>query len=220
MNILTDKISLHKHKFDLYFDYLIKTNLVHNLTAIVDYEDVLAKHFLDSITAEHLLPTNANMLDIGAGAGFPSVPIKIMRDDIKVTMLDSVAKKVNFLKELINILDLSDIKAIHTRVEDYKDKGLYDIVVSRAVAGLPTLVEYALPFLKVGGKFVAYKSNNIESELIKAKSAIQICGGTLDDILEVKIDRYTTRKLITIKKESPTPSGYPRRGNKPRLKPL
>ena len=220
MNILTDLIESNKVKFDLYYKYLLEQNKIHNFTTIVDYEDVYKKDFLDSLIAYDIIYHNCVVLDIGAGAGFPSVPLKIVRDDITVTMLDSVKKKVNFLNDLVSVLGLTNIIAKHLRIEDYKDYENYDTVVSRAVANLSTLTEYALPFVKIGGYFLAYKSNSIENELNEANKAIQVCGGKLEGVQEFCLDGNIVRKLVIIKKVQRTPDGYPRGGNKPRLKPL
>jgi len=215
---------------ETYFNYLIEQNKIHNLTAITDRDEVWVKHFEDSLAAADLIPRGAKVLDIGAGAGFPSVPLKIKREDINVTMLDSVRKKVDFLNNLVELLGLSDIKAIHTRIEDFIPslrgkaeaipcKDIYNVCVARAVAKLNVLCEYALPFVKVGGIFIAYKSVEIDKELEEASNAIKILGGELKEIKDYSL-KFGERKLIVIKKTKPTPPEYPRGGNKPRLKPL
>ena len=153
--------------FNRYAEMLRERNEKINLTAITEPEEVKIKHFLDSCSAAELLPGGASVLDIGSGAGFPGLPLKIVRPDLTVTLLDSVNKKVAFMNDVVAELKLSGATAVHARIEDFPHKGEYDAVVSRAVAELTTLAEYALPFVKIGGAFIAYKSEKAES----AKSA-------------------------------------------------
>ena len=160
------------------------------------------------------------MLDIGSGAGFPGLPLKIVRPDLTVTLLDSVNKKVAFVSDVVAELKLSGVTAVHARIEDFPHKGEYDAVVSRAVAELSTLAEYALPFVKIGGAFIAYKSEKAESEAEAAASAITLLGGRIREIREAFVAAGLTRKLIIIDKIAPTPPKYPRGKNLPRLKPL
>jgi len=217
-------------KFETYYNYLISENQKYNLTAITDMEEVFVKHFEDSLTAADLIPHNASVLDIGAGAGFPSVPLKLVRDDITVTMLDSVGKKADFLNKLIGLLKLERIKAIHVRVEDYMTaktnpptRPEFDIVTARAVAPLNTLAEYALPFVKIGGKFIAYKSSEIDNEINNAQNALKILGGKIIKTKHVTLlckDEKINRSLVVVAKISETPPQYPRKGNKPRLQAL
>lgn len=191
-----------------------------NLTAITEPEEVKVKHFLDSCSAAELLPGGASVLDIGSGAGFPGLPLKIVRPDLTVTLLDSVNKKVAFVSDVVAELKLSGVTAVHARIEDFPHKGEYDAVVSRAVAELSTLAEYALPFVKIGGAFIAYKSEKAESEAEAAASAITLLGGRIREIREAFVAAGLTRKLIIIDKIAPTPPKYPRGKNLPRLKPL
>jgi len=220
------KIFFNNERFEKYYDYLIAENHKYNLTAITEREEVFVKHFEDSITAVDLIPNGANVLDVGAGAGFPSVPLKIMRDDIIVTMLDGVGKKVDFLNRLSKLLSLNGIEAIHTRVEDFVSSGSrlkYDVVVARAVASLNTLAEYALPFVKTGGVFIAYKASGIDDEIKNAQNALDILGGKITQIKPVVLQckgEQISRNLVAITKIAETPSKYPRKGNKPRLQPL
>ena len=236
-------------KFETYYNYLIAENQKHNLTAITEREDVFVKHFEDSLAGADLIPAGASVLDIGAGAGFPSVPLKIIRDDITVTMLDSVGKKVDFLNRLVGILELEGIEAIHTRIEDFEMCGTpktasptelscvveddcrgrrlrrpaFDIVVARAVASLNILCEYALPFVKVGGSFVAYKAVGVEDEIKAAQNALKILGGKITQVKQVSLEckgEKLERNLIVVTKVADTPPKYPRSGNKPRLQPL
>jgi len=209
-------------QFEDYYNLLIEWNNKFNLTAITELNDVIEKHFIDSV-----LPLNnlnkLKVIDIGAGAGFPSVPLKIMNPDIELVMVDSVNKKITFLNEVINKLCLKNAKAIHSRVEDlannpnFREK--FDLGVARAVASLNTLSEYVLPFIRLGGKFVAYKSVTAEEELKTAEKAIKILGGTLKDVKNYTLGD-NTRVVITINKTIKTPPKYPRDKNKPRLNPI
>lgn len=206
--------------FNRYAEMLRERNEKINLTAITEPEEVKVKHFLDSCSAAELLPGGASVLDIGSGAGFPGLPLKIVRPDLTVTLLDSVNKKVAFVSDVVAELKLSGVTAVHARIEDFPHKGEYDAVVSRAVAELSTLAEYALPFVKIGGAFIAYKSEKAESEAEAAASAITLLGGRIREIREAFVATGLTRKLIIIDKIAPTPQKYPRGKNLPRLKPL
>lgn len=206
--------------FNRYAEMLRERNEKINLTAITEPEEVKVKHFLDSCSAAELLPGGASVLDIGSGAGFPGLPLKIVRPDLTVTLLDSVNKKVAFMNDVVAELKLSGVTAVHARIEDFPHKGEYDAVVSRAVAELSTLAEYALPFVKIGGAFIAYKSEKAESEAEAAASAITLLGGRIREIREAFVATGLTRKLIIIDKIAPTPPKYPRGKNLPRLKPL
>lgn len=206
-------------KFNLYYNLLIEWNEKFNLTSVTEREKVELLHFKDSVLCEDLIDKGEELLDVGSGAGFPGIPLKIVREDIKVTLIDSVNKKVTFLNEVISKLGLSEIKAIHTRIEDYKEKK-FDVVTSRAVAPLNVLVEYCLPFVKKGGKMIAYKSADIESELNEAKKAIEFLGGEKPTIFTRNLNEEIKRSFVIIKKIKESPLGYPRGGNKPRLKPI
>jgi len=208
-----------KEIYEKYYDFLTEWNNKINLTSITQKEEVYSKHFLDSILIADEFSKNAKVLDIGSGAGFPAVPLKIEREDLDITMLDSVGKKVDFLNLLVNHLQLSNIKAVKSRIEEYKVFN-YDYVTSRAVAALNILVEYCLPFLRVGGIMIAYKSQKAEEEIIEAKKAINLLGGKIIKVVEKKLDDQTDRKFIFIQKIKESPKGYPRSGNKPRLKPI
>lgn len=212
--------SLNKEeKFNLYSSLLLEWNEKFNLTAITDKEEIKEKHFIDSLSALPYIDKGCSLLDIGSGAGFPGIPLKIIREDLSVTLLDSVNKKVIFLCEVIKSLELKNIKAIHSRVEDLKKEEKFDVVVSRAVAELRTLSEYALPFVKVGGLFISYKSEKTDEEIKNAKNALSILGGKIIEVVEVSRNG-NNRKLIIIKKISETPIKYPRGKNLPRVKPL
>ena len=213
------------NQFEEYFSMLIETNKVLNLTAITEEHDVLIKHFLDSVLICEHLKENAKLIDIGAGAGFPSVPIKILRPDIEIVMVDGLNKRITFLNEVITKLGLKNATAIHERCEllahkpEFREK--FDYCVARAVAETNVLAEYCLPFVKLFGYMVAYKSRNANEELEKAKSAIEVLGGKLTDVKNYKLKEIDAeRNLIFIQKKFKTPTKYPRGQNKPKLNPL
>ena len=209
--------------FYKYYTLLIEWNQKFNLTAITEQSEVITKHFLDSVICYNLLPQDAKIIDIGAGAGFPSFPLKILRPDLKITLIDSVNKKITFQQEVIKQLNFKNAEAIHTRAEDLakniKYRETFDACVSRAVAQLNTLAEYSLPFIKVGGTMFAYKANDVEEELKNSTKALSILGGKIKEIKVFNVDNVD-RKIIIINKISKTQSKYPRPGNKPRLMPL
>lgn len=204
--------------FIIFFNELIEYNKHINLTSIVEENEVIVKHFLDSAFPHFLIEQNAKVLDIGAGAGFPSLPLKFVRDDLKITMLDSLNKRVIFLDHIIKLLNLKNTNAVHSRIEEYKQKEKFDYVVVRAVASLSTLIEYALPFLKVGGFFLAYKSSNVEQE-INIENALKILGGKIEKVLNYDIEG-NKRTIIVIKKIKACNNMFPRGKNLPKLKPL
>ena len=207
-------------KFEQYYQMLVEWNEKFNLTAITERQEVKIKHFADSLCGERFISNGAKVLDIGAGAGFPSLPIKIIRNDIDLTMLDSVNKKVGFLNEVVRNLNLTSATALHTRVEDFNAKEKFDIVLSRAVASLNTLCEYALPFVKLGGLFIAYKSEKTDEEIEQAKNALAVLGGEIAQVTTESVADGITRKLVIIKKVKSSPIKYPRGKNLPRVKPL
>ena len=210
-------------QFDTFYNMVIETNKQFNLTAITEEREFAIKHILDSVLPYSFLPQNALVIDIGAGAGFPSIPLKIIRPDLNITMIDSLNKRVNFLNDVVAKLNLENIKAIHTRAEDFaiKNREQFDVAVARAVAPLCTLAEYCLPFVKVGGKFIAMKGSNLQEALLEAEFAIDLLGGecqTTQDVLVEEID--SKRQNLIIKKIKQSPAKYPRGKNLPRLKPL
>ena len=211
---------MEQQKFDLYYKLLVEWNQKFNLTTVTEREKVELLHFKDSVLPSNLIPNKSKLLDIGSGAGFPAIPLKIVRDDLDITMVDSVNKKITFLDEVISSIKLTGIRAIHKRVEDLDKKQKYDVVTSRAVAALNILVEYCLPYVKVGGFMLAYKSMEISQELDNAKKAIDILGGRVEKIEKIELDEEITRSFVVIRKVKESPSGYPRGGNKPRLKPI
>ena len=207
-------------KFKIYEQMLIETNKKFNLTSIDDPKEIRIKHFEDSLTIKSYINKGMKVLDIGSGAGFPGIPLRIEKD-FDLTLIDSVNKKVNFMNEVIEELNLEKAKAIHVRAEDYArdHREEFDMVISRAVANLSTLSEYALPFLKVGGIFIAMKGPKAEEEYDDAQNALKILGGELINI--DKIDLYgNTRKNILIKKVRSTKKKYPRGKNQPKKNPL
>ncbi len=199
--------------FIKYYNLLIEGNKICNLTAITDEDGVVEKHFYDSIFPQKYFSLNAKVLDIGAGAGFPSIPLKLVRNDLSFTLLDSLNKRINFLNNTIQTLNLKNIEAIHGRAEDfaklsdYREK--FDITTARAVANLKVLSEYCLPFVKVGGQFIAYKSGNCEEEINEAKQIIFELGGKISKVIDYNIGE-NSRKLVIIEKTKETPKKYPR----------
>ena len=210
-------------QFEKYYNLLIEWNEKFNLTAITDEDDVIEKHFVDSVLPHTLLKENSKIIDIGAGAGFPSLPLKILRPDLNFILIDSVNKKVTFINEVISQLSLSGIIAIHTRIEDLAVNPAYrenlDVCISRAVARLNTLVEYSLPFLKIGGEMIAYKSRQIEDEVQEAKKAIKQLGGNIKELTINNLEN-SDRNVIVIEKISACPDKFPRPKNLPRTKPI
>lgn len=210
-----------------YYEMLVEKNKVMNLTAITEFSDVLEKHFLDSIAVARYVKFSAGdtILDLGTGAGFPGMPLKILFPELKITLVDSLKKRLIFLDEVIAALELKDVATVHARAEDlardaaYREQ--YDYCVSRAVANLASLSEYCLPFVKVGGTFLAYKSGEIEEELVAAKRAIFLLGGKVEEILPFQLDgTELARSFVMLKKEKRTPKGYPRKAGLPTKKPL
>lgn len=218
--------------FEKYYELLIEKNKVMNLTAITDKEDVIVKHFIDSIALiPYLLDKGINInnklkiIDIGTGAGFPGLPLKIMMPDVKFTLLDSLNKRVSFLNEVIDELKLKDIEALHGRAEDYasdnKYREKYDICVSRAVANLSTLSEYCIPFVKEDGFFISYKAGESEEEINKSKNAIKILGGKINKVEEFVLPGTdASRVFVFIRKQELTDKKYPRKAGVPAKKPL
>ena len=208
-------------QFLKYYDFLVSENQKYNLTAITSKEEVFYKHFLDSVLPESEITKNAKIIDIGSGAGFPAVPLKIVRPDLKFTLVDSLNKRVNFLNELFILLNLGDIKAVHARAEDFikGNRESYDFAVARAVAPLNTLLEYMVPYLKVGGRCLIYKSQKLEEEIIEAKKAMEILSVKLVKVLEYELGD-ASRKILIVEKTEKTNEKYPRGKNLPKLKPL
>lgn len=218
INLSENQIKL----FYLYMNNLIEWNEKINLTAIKEEKDIVVKHFIDSIVIKDEI-VGSKMLDLGSGAGFPGIPLKIINNKLEVTLLDAVNKKVNFMNDTIEKLSLKDIIAIHSRAEDlahdekYREK--YDIVVSRAVSNMTTLVEYMVPFLKKGGKCICLKGPDVDKELEEAKNAIRLLGGKIEKKIQYELNG-NGRSLIVILKEKHTEQIYPRKQGKPIKEPL
>ncbi|MFH1347557.1 MAG: 16S rRNA (guanine(527)-N(7))-methyltransferase RsmG [Candidatus Margulisiibacteriota bacterium] len=210
--------------FDIYSEALLEWNEKFNLTAITDPEEIRLKHFEDSLAILQTIQlTNQSIIDIGAGAGFPGIPLKIKCPNIKLTLLEATKKKVEFLRHIVALLKLQDVKIISGRAEDIarEQRGLFDLAVSRAVAKLNILCEYCLPFVKVGGQFIAYKEEEVEDEVKEANNAIEILGGKLKEIKKVSLPNSNIiRSLVIIEKISPTPHKYPRRTGMAKKRPL
>ena len=207
-------------QFLIYYEMLIEKNKVMNLTAITEFDEVMKKHFIDSLSLVKAYDSRDNLpisvIDIGTGGGFPGIPLKITFPHLKVTLMDSLNKRVDFLKEVIEELDLSDIDVIHGRAEDFAKPGQlreqYDLCVSRAVANLSVLSEYCLPYVKVGGKFISYKSEKIVEEMKDAEYAIQLLGGRIGEQISFTLpDSDLGRKLGVVDQCDLTPDQYPRK---------
>lgn len=214
-------------KFVRYYELLVDYNTKINLTAITEPKDVAIKHFLDSVSLVGVydIAKNASIIDVGTGAGFPGLPLKIIRGDINLTLLDSLNKRVEFLKMCVSELGLENVECIHMRAEDAARKEeyreMYDVSVSRAVANMSTLCEYCLPFVKIGGKFAAFKGPMAKDELSASQNALSTLGGGSACIKLAKIaDEEMSHSIILVDKINPTPPKYPRIGNKALNKPL
>lgn len=212
-------------KFYQYMEVLIEWNEKINLTAIIEPNDIILKHFIDSITINKYVEGQQNVIDIGTGAGFPGIPLKILNKDVKVTLLDSLNKRIQFLKEVGKQLELTNIEYIHSRAEELAANALYrqqyDVVTSRAVARLTTLLEYMLPFVKIGGRCICMKGSNIREELEEAEKAIQLLGGKVEKIENLLLpDSNQERNIVIIKKVIDTPFKYPRKAGIPSKQPI
>ena len=216
------------NKFNKYYSLLIEWNKKINLTTITDYEDVIKKHFLDSVLLLKVLKkdlfTLKNIIDVGTGAGFPGVPLAIMLPDAKFTLVDSLNKRIQFLKEVIEILEIDNINLIHARAEElggdanYREK--YDICVSRAVAALPLLLEYCSPFIKKEGVLYMYKSVKVEEEIYSAENALSILNCSINKNILLSDENNFIRYILEIEKKEATPDKYPRKPGKAKKAPL
>ena len=221
---LTD---LQVDQFMTYYSFLVEKNKVMNLTAITEFNDVIDKHFIDSLTCVKAVDMTQikTIIDVGTGAGFPGIPVKIIYPDKNVLLLDSLNKRISFLNELIGMLDLKNINTLHSRAEeagqDHKYREKYDLVLSRAVSNLSVLCEYCLPLVKIGGSFLSYKTDGIENEIKDAANAIKILGGKIESKKELIIPETDIKRLlINIKKVKQTPGKYPRKAGTATKEPL
>lgn len=220
---LTDEQIAH---FIQYYEKLIDWNEKINLTAITEERDVVIKHFLDSLSVLPFIPKDArNCIDVGTGAGFPGIPIKIIKKDLSVTLLDSLDKRVRFLNDIISNLGLEKIRTIHGRAEDFarnkEYREVYDFGIARAVASLPVLAEYILPFVRIGGFFIAMKGSDVGNEINISKKAISVLGGRIHSVENFSLPYDSIgRHLVFIKKIRQTPTQYPRKSGKPSKSPI
>lgn len=212
-------------KFDTYAQLLVQTNRQYNLTSITEPDEIVYKHFIDSLalSVSAQIDPGARVIDVGTGAGFPGIPLLIIRPDIKLTLLDSTAKKLVFIENVLVELGLA-AETLHSRAElaarsaEYRER--FDVATARAVAALPVLSEYCLPFLKPGGRFIAMKSRGTDEEIVSAEGAIGLLGGKIDEIKRFEIENCGSRTLIITRKISQTPPKYPRASAQISKKPL
>lgn len=228
VNLKGLNLELNDEQIKNFYDFmnlLIEKNKVMNLTGITEPKEVILKHFVDSLTALKYVDENNSVIDVGTGAGFPGLPLKISDNSLEITLLDSLNKRINFLNEVIEYTGLDKIKTIHGRAEDFgrnaENREKYDVAISRAVAPLNILLEYMLPFVKVGGKCICMKGSNCDEEIENAKNAIKILGGQIE-----KLDKFTlpnsdnNRTILVIKKVKKIGGQYPRNAGIPTKKPL
>ena len=213
-------------QLDLFYDLLVEKNKVMNLTAITEFDDVLVKHFADSLSICTVLPSDVKTVcDLGTGAGFPGIPMAIAYPDISFTLIDSLNKRIKFLQEVVDALGLTNVNLVHARAEEagrgknYREH--FDLVVSRAVANIATLSEYCLPLVKINGYFISFKSGDIKDEIDASGSAVKKLGGTMKEPMYFTIpETDISRSFLIINKEKNTPKAYPRKAGTPSKEPL
>ena len=221
-------IDINEEQINKFYDYmnlLIEWNNKINLTAITDYNEIILKHFVDSLTINKCIIENNYVVDVGTGAGFPGIPLKIIRDDIKIVLVDSLNKRINFLNEVIKELNLKNIETVHARAEEFgrnkKYRQKFDIATSRAVANLSTLSEYMIPLVKINGRCICMKGKEIKEELKDSLNAIKVLGGKVENVEEFELaDNDINRSIIYILKEKDTPNKYPRKAGTPSKDPI
>ena len=212
-------------QFYVYMNLLLEWNKVMNLTGIIEPKEIIIKHFIDSLTVLNNINENDKIIDVGTGAGFPGIPIKIIYPKTKIILLDSLNKRINFLNEVINKLELKNIETVHGRAEDFgrdiKHREKYDIAIARAVAPLNILLEYLMPFVKIGGKCICMKGTNSKEEIASSKNAIKVLNGKLVNYIEFIIPNTDIKRtIIEVKKEELLSKEYPRKAGIPSKKPL
>ena len=211
-------------KFYIYMKEIINWNEKINVTAITEEKEFLVKHLIDSLTIDRFVENKGNLIDIGTGAGFPGIPLKISNPDLHVTLIDSVNKKLNVIRDISSKMNLEKLEIIHTRAENLAMQNQYresfDYATTRAVSRLNTIVEYMLPFLKLGGKAICMKGPNIDEELEESKKAIDVLGGTIEKVEHFMIDNEYERNIVIISKVKSTPKQFPRGKGKPLKEPI
>lgn len=222
-----NKLNVNEKQIDNFYNYMIGIldwNTKINLTAITDEDMFIVKHFIDSLTINKYMENAKSLIDIGTGAGFPGIPLKIMNEKMKVTLIDSVNKKLNVIRELSGNMNLENLEIIHTRAEElaqnnkYREK--YDVATTRAVSNLSTISEYMLPFVKLNGIAICMKGPNFKEELDDAKNAVEILGGKVEKIESLNVGEELERNIIIIRKVKNTPKKYPRGQSKPLKEPI
>jgi 16S rRNA (guanine527-N7)-methyltransferase len=210
-------------KFYNYMNLLLEWNEKINLTAITEPKEIILKHFIESITIQKYINKNDKIVDVGTGAGFPGIPLNIIKDSAKYTLVDSLNKRIKFLDEVINEIELKNMNTVHARIEDFakENRENYDIAMSRAVAALNILLEYLLPLVKVGGTCICMKGSNVKEEIANSKNALEILGGKIEKVEEIILpESDMVRNIVIIKKVKNTPTRYPRKAGIPVKEPL
>lgn len=225
--IKDDELHITDEQIEMFYNYMIGIidwNTKINVTAITEEKMFIVKHFIDSLTINKYVNASKSLIDIGTGAGFPGIPLKIMNENMNITLIDSVNKKLNVIRDLSSKLELKNLEIIHTRAEDlaqnkqYREK--YDIATTRAVSNMSTILEYMLPFVKINGLAICMKGPNFKEELENAKKAIEVLGGKVESIESLNVGEELERNIIVIRKVKNTPSKYPRGQSKPLKEPI